>query len=111
MEFFDWQMLGTAAGAALAVGILTQITKEIPGIKAIPTQLWSYVLAVVVLVLAEVFGNGLTASGMALAAINAALVSLASNGGYDAVKRAIQTEPPDEKMLWPRKSGQPKSVV
>ena len=89
MEFFDWNLLGEYAGAALAVGILTQLTKEIPGIKAIPTQLWSYFLAFVTLVLAEAFGNGITVRGTVLALFNAAVVSLSANGGYSAVKRAV----------------------
>ena len=79
MEFFDWSLLGSYAGAALAVAVLTQITKGIPGIVRIPTQLWSYV--------ALIFGPGFSASGAVLALFNAALVSLAANGGYAAVER------------------------
>ena len=87
MEFFDWSLLGSYAGAALAVAVLTQITKGIPGIVRIPTQLWSYVLALVTLLLALIFGPGFSASGAMLALFNAALVSLAANGGYAAVER------------------------
>lgn len=87
MEFFDWSLLGSYAGAALAVAVLTQITKGIPGIVGIPTQLWSYVLALVTLLLALIFGPGFSASGAVLALFNAALVSLAANGGYAAVER------------------------
>ena len=87
MEFFDWSLLGSYAGAALAVAVLTQITKGIPGIVRIPTQLWSYILALLTLLLAMLFGPGLSASGAVLALFNAALVSLAANGGYAAVER------------------------
>ena len=87
MEFFDWSLLGSYAGAALAVAVLTQITKGIPGIVKIPTQLWSYVLALVTLLLALIFGPGFSAPGAVLALFNAALVSLAANGGYAAVER------------------------
>ena len=87
MEFFDWSLLGSYAGAALAVAVLTQITKGIPGIVRIPTQLWSYVLALVTLLLALIFGPGFSASGAVMALFNAALVSLAANGGYAAVER------------------------
>lgn len=83
-------MLGSYAGAAAAVGVLTQISKEIPGIKRIPTQLWSYILALLTLVLAMVFGPGFTAQGMVLTMFNAAVVSLAANGGYCAIDRAKQ---------------------
>ena len=86
-EFFDWNMLSTLAGATFAVGIITQIIKELPFIKAIPTQIVSYVLAALIMVAAHAFTDGLTASTTALAAINAAMVSLAANGGYAALKR------------------------
>ena len=87
VELFDWNLLGTNAGAAMAVAVLTQITKGIPGIARMPTQLWSYILALVTLLLALVFGPGFSISGAVLAVFNAALVSLTANGGYAAVER------------------------
>ena len=44
-------------------------------------------LALVTLLLALIFGPGFSASGAVLALFNAALVSLAANGGYAAVER------------------------
>ena len=87
MELFNWNMLGSYAGAAFAVAVLTQITKGIPIIERIPTQLWSYALALVTLLAAAIFGSGLSAQSAVLALINAALVSLSANGGYAAVTR------------------------
>lgn len=87
MEFFDWSILSTFAGAVLAVAILTQMTKSIPGVNKIPTQLWSYLLGLVVLLAAHAFTDGLSASVAVLALFNAALVSLAANGGYAAIQR------------------------
>ena len=87
-------MLGSYAGAAAAVGVLTQISKEIPGVKRIPTQLWSYILALLTLVLAMAFDAGFSAQGMVLALFNAAIVSLAANGGYSAVSRVGQSLAP-----------------
>ena len=84
MEFFNWSMLGSCAGASLAVGVITQITKDVPFIGRIPTQLWSYLLALCTLLLAMVFETGFSAEGALLAVFNAALVSLAANGGYAA---------------------------
>lgn len=88
MEFFDWGMLGTFAGAVMAVGVLTQLTKGIKWIEKIPTQIWSYALSLVVLVLAQVFGTGISSQSAVLAIFNAAVVSLAANGGYEALNRA-----------------------
>lgn len=91
MEFFDWGYLGTFAGAVVGVSLLTEITKNIPFIKKIPTQLWSYVLALFILTCSAIFGSGITAGGLTdkffLVLINAAMVALAANGGYEALKR------------------------
>ncbi|MBQ8506557.1 MAG: hypothetical protein IJ466_03900 [Clostridia bacterium] len=80
-------MLGSYAGATFAVAVLTQITKEIPGLRRIPTQIWSYFLSLATLILSQVFGDGVAASGAVLSVFNAALVSLAANGGYAMVER------------------------
>ena len=99
MELFDWSLLGSYAGAVFAVGVLTQITKGIPGVSRLPTQLWSYLLALVTLLAAMIFSVGFTPKGAALALFNAALVSLSSNGGYAVVNRlktGIQDPATDE---------------
>ena len=82
--------MGSYAGAVAAVGVLTQISKGIPGIARIPTQLWSYLLALATLLLSMAFTSGFTPEGAALAAFNAAIVSLAANGGHAALSRATQ---------------------
>ena len=87
MEYLDWNMLGSFAGAASAVGLITQITKNIPGIVKLPTQLWSYILALAVLLLSQAFTAGLTLSGAVISLFNAALVSLSANGGYQALTK------------------------
>lgn len=91
MEFFDWANLGTLAGAVAAVAVITEITKELPGIRKIPTQIWSYALSLVVLVCAQAFTDGLNASGIVLSVFNAAMVGLAANGGYAALKRVMNS--------------------
>lgn len=96
MEFFDWNMLGSYAGAAMAVGVITEITKDIPGLKAVPTQILSYILSLGVLLLAMVFGEGFTAQGAALAVFNAALVSLGANGGYAVIQRVKDATVPKD---------------
>lgn len=87
MEFFDWNMLNTYAGAAMAVAYIVQLTKGLPLIRRIPTQLWSYLVALATLLLAQFFIYGFTMEEASLAMFNAVVVSLAANGGYDAVKR------------------------
>ena len=101
MNFFDWSYLGTFAGALAAVALVTQLTKNLPGIKRIPTQLMSWILAVVVLILAQWFGGTLDAKNAVLCLFNGAMVSLAANGGYAALKRVMSgtndsDKPPEE---------------
>lgn len=86
-EFFSWNDLGTYAGAAALVALVTQLTKNLPYISKIPTQVWSYILAVLVLIASQVFTGSLSASSAALSLANGVLVSLASNGGYSLITR------------------------
>ena len=60
MEFVTWELLGTYAGAMAMVGVVTQLTKDIKFISKIPTQLWSYILSVVVMLCASLFLEQLT---------------------------------------------------
>ena len=86
-NFFDWTMLGSFAGAAAATGIVTQAVKGI--FQKIPTQIVSYVIAAAILALATAAtGTASNWTGWALVPLNAVVVSLSANGGFDAVKRA-----------------------
>ena len=90
-SFFDWTMLGTFAGAAAATGIVTQAVKGI--FQKIPTQLVSYVIAVVILGLATAAtGGAFDWTGWALVPLNAVVVSLSANGGFEAIKRVQKTK-------------------
>lgn len=89
MEFVSWELLGSYAGAMAMVGLLTQLTKNIKFISAIPTQLWSYILALVVMYSANYFLGQLNPGNAVLILFNSALVSLGANGGYEGIVRAF----------------------
>ena len=89
-EFFTWAMLGTYAGAVVAVTLITQLIKEWGIFKKVPTRLVSYVIALVVLLAAASFNGALTVADGALCLFNAVVVSLAANGGFDLVKKKEQ---------------------
>lgn len=90
-NFFDWGMLGTFAGAAAATGIVTQAVKGV--FQKIPTQIVSYVIAVVILGLATAATGGASDwTGWALVPLNAVVVSLSANGGFEAIKRVQKTK-------------------
>lgn len=89
-DFFTWGLLGTYSGAILAVTLITQFVKGIGFIDRIPTRFTSYFIAVVVLILAQMFTGALTLSSAALTLINGVLVSLAANGAYDACTAPVR---------------------
>ncbi len=95
-DFFTWGLLGTYSGAILAVTLITQFVKGIGFIDKIPTRFVSWVIAVVVLILAQLFTSSLTLSSAALTLINAVVVSLASNGTYDACAAVRIKDDPDD---------------
>lgn len=84
-SFFTWEQLATYGGATVATMLFVQFTKELPGIKAIPTRLWAYIVAAVLMVLATVFTVPITPSVIVLTLINAAVVAMASCGEYDTL--------------------------
>ena len=84
-EFFTWTTLVTYAGATLATSLITQLIKGLGFIDKIPTRITSYAIALVVLIAATFFTGGLTLESGVLCVVNAVVVSLASNGAFDAV--------------------------
>lgn len=86
-EFFTWSTLATYAGAVLATGIITQLLKSL--FRKVPTRALSYLVAVVILLLATQFTTGLTWEAAVLCLINALVVSLAAQGGYEVGKNGV----------------------
>ena len=84
-EFFTWAILATYAGATLATTLVTQLLKGIGFIDRIPTRIFSYAVALILLIAATFFTGGLTWDAAALCVVNAVVVSLAANGAFDAV--------------------------
>ena len=89
MEFVSWQGLGTYAGALTMVIVITELVKNIGFLKKIPTQAVSYVIAVAVLLLAYFFTGELSMEKGVLTMFNGAIVALAANGGFVALKRSF----------------------
>ena len=84
-QFLTWEMLGSYSGTLGMVLILTQLTKELPVIKKIPTRLYCYLISVIVMVFAAIFSGSTGVSELVLVFFNAAIVALSANGGYDAL--------------------------
>lgn len=86
------QTLGEYATAITLTNMLTQFIKNIPGIKKIPTQVISVILAYLVLIASAYLTGKLTPDFCVLNAFNAVIVSFASNGVYSVNTREAVTD-------------------
>ncbi|HWQ58639.1 MAG TPA: hypothetical protein VN540_06430 [Clostridia bacterium] len=84
-EFFTWSTLATYAGALAATMVVTQLFKDVGFIQKLPTRIFSWIVAAVIMILANLFTGTLTWGSGALSVVNAVVVSLAANGGYDFI--------------------------
>lgn len=86
-EFFTWETLITFSGAAVATGVFTQFLKDI--FRKIPTQIVSYFVAMIILALSTLALNqgDIAWQTIVMIPLNAVVVSTASNGAFEAVKR------------------------
>ena len=89
-RFFTWGDLATYGGAVMAVLIITEFTKGLPGIRRIPSRLWAYLVALALLVLAAVFtADELKAEDILLCLINGVIVAMAAVGSYHSVQEQL----------------------
>ena len=90
-RFFTWGDLITYGGAVMAVLIITEFTKDLPGIRRIPTRLWAYLIALVLLTAATVFtADSLRAEDVLLCLVNGVIVAMAAVGSYHAVQEPTE---------------------
>ena len=86
-QFLSWSDLASYGGAVMAVLIITEFTKDLPGIRRIPTRLWAYLIALVLLVTAAVFtADKVRAEDILLCFVNGVIVAMAAVGSYHAVQ-------------------------
>ena len=90
-SFFTWEQLATYGGATVATMLFVQFTKELPGIKAIPTRLWAFIVAAILMILATVFTSEVTFAVILITVVNAVIVAMAAVGGYD-ITHKVKTE-------------------
>lgn len=83
-SFYTWGMLATYAGCLAATMIITQFLKPIWPQK-IATQFLSYIIAVIILILANLFIGSLTWETAGISVLNAVVIALAANGAYNDI--------------------------
>lgn len=87
---FTWAQLITIGGATAATLIFVQLLKlPLDKVWKIPTRIVVYVIALVIMILASIFTDGITASSALLTVINAAIVALAAMGAYELTFRKL----------------------
>ena len=90
-EPFTWEYLATIAGATVATLLIVQLLKlPLDKVWKIPTRIWAYVIALIILLLATQFTVGLTLNNARLTAINAVIVALAAMGAYEITFRKLE---------------------
>ena len=81
---FSWEQLATIAGATLATLLIVQLLKlPIDKVWKIPTRIVAYFIALIVMIAATYFTQGLTWSNVGLAIMNAVIVALSAMGAYE----------------------------
>ena len=83
-QFLTCEMLQdyvTFVGIVLAV---VAFTKEIPGIKLIPTRLWSFIVSFSLLSIVNIHSGTFEWFNLVLYGINAIMISASANGIADA---------------------------
>lgn len=81
---YDWAQLATIAGATAATLLIVQFIKlPLDKVWKVPTRAVVYSIALLIMIFAQTFTEGLEVSQVPLLAINAFVVALAAMGGYE----------------------------
>lgn len=97
-NFLSWDVLLTFTGCVAGTVLLTEWLKKI--FKDIPTQIVSFVISLLILVIGKLATGTFTWAELPLNIINAVAVSLSANGGFDAIERVfVGKEQPTEELV------------
>lgn len=92
---YTWETLATVAGATAATLLIVQYAKvPLDKVWKIPTRVFVWLVAFLILLGAQGFITGLTWSAVPLIVVNSFVVALAAMGTYEATF-AIKEKPPD----------------
>lgn len=88
VEIVSWSNIATGVGGVVLTVAFTELSKNVESLAKMPTQLVSYFIAAIIMVLATIFTSEVvTASNVILALLNSAIISFGANGAYIAYKR------------------------
>lgn len=81
---WTWAYLATIAGATAATLLIVQFLKvPLDKVWKIPTRLFVYMIALIIMAVATAYTSGLTANTFLLCILNAFIVALAAYGSYE----------------------------
>lgn len=81
---WTWAYLVTIAGATAATLLIVQFLKvPLDKVWKIPTRLFVYLIALIIMVVATAYTSGLTVDAFLLCVLNAFIVALAAYGSYE----------------------------
>jgi len=81
---WTWAYLATIAGATAATLLIVQFMKvPLDKVWKIPTRLFVYIIALVIMTVATAFTSGLNMNSFLLCLLNAFIVALAAYGSYE----------------------------
>lgn len=90
-EPLTWPYLATIAGATAATLLIVQYFKvKLDKVWKIPTRVFVYFVALIILLLATYFTQGLTVENSVLTALNAFVVAVAAYGAYEITFRKLE---------------------
>lgn len=94
---YTWATLATVAGATAATLLVVQYIKApLDKVGHIPTRVLVYLIALLILVGAQAFTDGLTLDSLPLLLVNAFVVALAAMGAYqNTFGRGEEADPPN----------------
>ena len=95
-EFMTWEMLLTYGGCVAATVLVTEWLKKL--MPKIAAQLISFAVALLILVVGHLATSTFVVGDILLYLVNAIAVSLASNGGFDALKGVFGKKEEPEKI-------------
>lgn len=82
-SFLTWEVLLTFSGLVGAVYMTVEFTKELKFISKMPTKYWSYIVALILLIVSNLVIGTFEFKDLVLYLLNAIAISLSSNGLKD----------------------------
>lgn len=79
-EFLTWDVLSTYASFVTIVFMVVEFTKDLKGIKKMPTKYWSFIISFVLMIIANVALGTFRFADLILYALSSMAISLGSNG-------------------------------